>query len=1089
MKKVIISCAIAFVGLTASAVTPLWLRDVMISPDGKSIAFTYKGDIYTVPVSGGTATRLTTQPTYETSPVWSPDSKSIAFTSDRNGNFDIFIMPATGGTAKRLTTNSANEIPQTFTPDGKFVVFSASIQDPVKSVQFPSSRYTELYKVPLTGGRTEQITAAVVEMPSYSKDGSWMVYQDNKGMENEWRKHHTSSVTRDIWKYDIKAGTYTNLTNRGGEDRNPVLSEDNKTVYFLSERDGKSMNVYSFDISVPSKVTQITNFKTNPVRFLSRAANGTMAIGYDGEIYTIGTGNKVSKVNIDIVVDEVPQVDRISATPQSLSISPDGKQIAFTARGDVFVASVDYSSVKQITNTPEAESNVEWTPDGKTIAYTSQRNRQYNIFTAEMKHEDPYFSVATTIEEKPLFSTKDKVERFCPIYSPDGKKMAYIQDRDKIMIIDVKSGKSRQLTDGSLVPYKGTGFQFSWSPDGKWILTTIVDNMHAPYTDVAIINVESGEVHNLTQSGYTDANPRWALDGNAIIYQSECYGMRNQASWGSQDDIFAIFLNREAYDKFMLSEEDFEIYKDEQKKKEKTEKAEKEKADKDKKDKDKKSDKKDKSSDDKKDVKDIIVEFDNIDYRKVRLTEFSSNIVDMIMTKDGESLYFITSVDTSYDLWKVSLRKKETKIVSKKVGLAGLDMDKDGKIYLLGRSVKKLDPKSDKLTSISFSVKQDIDLAAEREFMFDYVKREEGARFYNTNMHGVDWEKMTESYRKFLPHINNNYDFAEMLSELLGELNVSHTGSRYYSTPAKTADRTASLGLLYDMSYTGDGLKVAEIIAGGPFDKSWTKLTAGAVITKINGTEINAETDQSALFNNIAGKKTLVTFKSASDGSTIDEVIVPISLGVQSNLMYERWIRKRAEDVERWSNGRLGYVHIAQMSDDSFRPMYSDVLGKYNEKEGIVIDIRNNGGGRMHEDIEVFFSGKKYLTQVARGKASCDMPSRRWNKPSIMVQCEACYSNAHGTPWVYKTMGLGKLVGMPVPGTMTSVNWVTMQDSSMIFGIPVIGYQLEDGSYLENKQLDPDVLVPVNPADVMAGEDAQLHKAVETLLHDLDSKK
>ena len=200
----------------------------------------------------------------------------------------------------------------------------------------------------------------------------------------------------------------------------------------------------------------------------------------------------------------------------------------------------------------------------------------------------------------------------------------------------------------------------------------------------------------------------------------------------------------------------------------------------------------------------------------------------------------------------------------------------DGKIYLLGRSVKKLDPKSDKLTSISFSAKQDIDLAAEREFMFDYVKREEGARFYNTNMHGVDWEKMTESYRKFLPHINNNYDFAEMLSELLGELNVSHTGSRYYSTPAKTADRTASLGLLYDMSYTGDGLKVAEIIAGGPFDKSWTKLTAGAVITKINGTEINAETDQSALFNNIAGKKTLVTFKSASDGSTIDEVIVPI---------------------------------------------------------------------------------------------------------------------------------------------------------------------------------------------------------------------
>ncbi len=1081
MKKVIIGSAFALAAFAVSAVTPLWLRDVKISPDGKSIAFTYKGDIYTVPVNGGTATRLTTQSTYETTPVWSPDSKSIAFRSDRNGNFDVFIMPAAGGSAKRLTTNSANEIPEAFTPDGKYVLFSASIQDPVKSVQFPSGRFTELYKVSVNGGKSEQVTAAVIEMPSLSKDGSWMVYQDNKGMEDEWRKHHTSSVTRDIWKYDIKAGKYTNLTNRGGEDRNPVLGEDDKTVYFLSERDGKSMNVYSFDIASPDKVTQLTNFKTNPVRFLSRASNGVMAFGYDGEIYTLSKDNKVSKVAIDIVVDETPQIDRINSKPQSLSVSPDGKQIAFTSRGDVFVASVDYSSVKQITHTPEAESHVCWSPDGKKLVYTSQRNNQLNIYTAEMKHDDPYFSVATTIEEKPLFSVKDKTERCCPEYSPDGKKIAYIQDRDKIMILDVASGKSRQLTDGSTVPYKTTpsGFAYSWSPDGKWILTEVVDRKHAPYTDVAIINVETGEIHNLTQSGYTDGNPRWALGGNAIIYQSECYGMRNHASWGSQDDVFAIFLNREAYDKFLLSEEDNEIYKEEQKKKDK---AEKEKSDNDK---DKKSEKKDNENK----VKDIVVELDNIDYRRVRLTDFSSNIADMIMTKDGETLYFITAVDTSYDLWKINLRKNETKQVSKKVGYAGLDMDKDGKIYLLGRSIKKLDPKSDKLTSISFSTKQDIDLAAERAFMFDYVTREEGARFYNTNMHGVDWEKMTDSYRKFLPHINNNYDFAEMLSEMLGELNVSHTGGRYYSTPAKTADNTASFGLLYDLTYTGEGLKVDEIITGGPFDKSWTKLTPGAIITKINGQEINSDSDHSAIFNNIAGKKTLVTFTLPADGSSVEEVIVPVTKGVERKLMYKRWVHKRAEDVDRWSNGRLGYVHIASMSDDSFRPIYADILGKYNDREGIVIDIRNNGGGRMHEDIEVLFSGKKYLTQVARGKASCDMPSRRWNKPSIMVQCEACYSNAHGTPWVYKHMGLGKLVGMPVPGTMTSVNWVTMQDDSLVFGIPMIGYQLEDGSYLENKQLEPDVLVPANPADVMAGEDAQLHKAVETLLKDLDSKK
>ncbi|MGM9800086.1 MAG: S41 family peptidase [Muribaculaceae bacterium] len=1084
MKKIFFSCAIALASLSASAITPLWLRNVKISPDGKNIAFTYKGDIYTVPVNGGSAVRLTSQPSYETSPIWSPDSKSIAFSSDRNGNFDIFIMPAQGGTAKRLTTHSANETPETFSHDGKYVLFSAAIQDPAKSVQFPYGGFTELYKVPVTGGKSQQVTAAVIEMPSIAKDGSWMVYQDNKGFENEWRKHHTSSVTRDIWRYDVKEGKYTNLTNRGGEDRNPIIGEDGKTIYFLSERDGKSMNVFSFDIANPAQVKQLTNFKTHPVRFLSRAENGVMAFTFDGEIYTLSAdGKKVAKVNIDVVVDDAPQMTRISTSPQSISVSPDGKQIAYTSRGDVFVASVEHSSVKQVTKTPEAESHLSWSSDGKKLAYTSERNNQWNIYTVEMKHEDPYFSVATTLDEKPLFSLNDKTERCRPQFSPDGKKMAYIQDRDKLMIMDIKSGKSRQLTDGSLVPYQGRGFSYYWSPDSKWILTEIVDNMHAPYTDIAVINTETGEVHNLTQSGYTDSNPRWVLDGNAIVYQSEIYGMRNHASWGSQEDIFIIFLNREAYDKFCLNEEDYEIYKEQQKNKDKADKK-----DKDTKDsKDPKEDKKEKVGDS--NVKDIVMEFDGIDNRRIRLTEFSSGIVDMIITKDGETLYYITSTDTSEDLWKTTLRKKETKMVSKKIGWGGFEMDKDGKIYVLGKNIKKLDSKSDKLTSVTVGTNQDIDLTAERDYMFEYVKREEGARFYNLNMHGVNWEKMTADYRKFMPHINNNYDFAELLSELLGELNVSHTGSSYRSRASKTADNTASFGLLYDLNYTGEGMKVDEIIAGGPFDKSWSKITPGCIITKVNGITLTADADHSAIFNNISGKKTLVTFISAADGSEIEEVIAPISIREERSLLYNRWVKNRAEDVKRWSNGRLGYVHIASMNDNSFRPIYSDILGKYNKCEGIVIDIRHNGGGRMHEDIEVLFSGKKYLTQVARGKASCDMPSRRWNKPSIMVQCEACYSNAHGTPWVYKHTGIGKLVGMPVPGTMTSVNWVTMQDSSMVFGIPVIGYQLEDGSYLENKQLEPDVLVPTNPTDIMNGEDAQLHKAVEVLLHDIDAEK
>jgi tricorn protease len=407
---------------------------------------------------------------------------------------------------------------------------------------------------------------------------------------------------------------------------------------------------------------------------------------------------------------------------------------------------------------------------------------------------------------------------------------------------------------------------------------------------------------------------------------------------------------------------------------------------------------------------------------------------------------------------------------------------------MMGSKMQKLDPKADKLTAISAKATQSIDLAAEREAMFDYVAVEEAARFYNVNMHGVDWPMMIEAYRKFLPHINNNYDFTEMLSELLGELNVSHTGSRYRGTSSSSDDRTASLGLLYDVNYSGNGLKVDEVLANGPFDKAASKIDVGSVITAVNGTAIDADTDMGELFNGIIGKKTLVEF-TTSGGEKVQEVVSPVGAARINSLLYDRWVKQRAADVAKWSNGRLGYVHIASMDDDSFRPMYADLLGKYANCEGVVIDIRWNGGGRMHEDIEVLFTGQKYLTQEIRGKDVCDMPSRRWNKPSIMLVAEPCYSNAHGTPWVYKHQNIGKVVGMPVPGTMTSVNWVTLQDSSMFFGIPVIGYRTAEGTYLENSELEPDVKVANSPNTIVTGEDTQLRTAVETLLRDIDKNK
>lgn len=1084
MKKLLTCLALSLVAASSYAATPLWLRDVQISPDGTEIAFCYKGDIYKVPANGGTATQLTTQASYECSPIWSPDSKQIAFASDRNGNFDLFVMSADGGAARRLTTHSASEIPSTFTTDGNYILFSASIQDPANSALFPTSAMTELYKVPVTGGRTEQVLGTPAEMVCFDKSGKTFLYQDRKGFEDEWRKHHTSSITRDLWLYDSENGKHTNLTAHAGEDRNPVFAPDGQTVYFLSERDGSTFNVYSFPISSPQSLKTVTHFKTHPVRFLSMGSNGTLCYTYDGEIYTQKQGDKPQKVKIDIIRDDQNTIADLNFSngATSATVSPDGKQVAFIVRGEVFVTSADYNTTKQITHTPAREAGLTFSPDNRTLAYASERNGNWELYMAKIaRKEEANFPNATAIEEEVLLPS-DKTERTYPQFSPDGKELAFIEDRNRLMVINLETKKVRQVTDGSTWFSTGGGFDYSWSPDGKWFTLEFIGNRHDPYSDIGMVSAQGGKIINLTNSGYTSGSPRWVLDGNAILFITERYGMRAHASWGSLNDVMLVFMNQDAYDKFRLSKEDYELQKELEKEQKNTTEA--------KKNDKKKGDNKEKSEEKKEEkVKDIVVELNNIEDRIVRLTPNSSDLGSAIITKDGETLYYLSAFEGGYDLWKMNLRKKDTKLLHKMdAGWANMEMDKDGKnLFLLGsNTMQKMGTDSESLKPISYQAHVKMDLAAERDYMFNHVYKQEQKRFYNLNMHGIDWDAMTKAYRKFLPHIDNNYDFAELLSEYLGELNVSHTGGRF--RPQLKGDATATLGLLYDWNHNGKGLLISEVVEKGPFDHARSKVKAGNIIEKIDGQEITPESDYSVLLNGKARKKTLVTLYNPQTKERWEEVVVPVSNGVMSDLLYARWVKQRAADVDKWSNGRLGYVHIESMGDDSFRSVYSDILGKYNNREGIVIDTRFNGGGRLHEDIEILFSGKKYFTQVVRGREACDMPSRRWNKPSIMVQCEANYSNAHGTPWVYSHQKIGKLVGMPVPGTMTSVSWETLQDPTLVFGIPVIGYRLPDGSYLENSQLEPDIKVANSPETVVKGEDTQLKAAVDELLKEIDGK-
>lgn len=1082
MKKLFLIALLA-VAFQLSA-QPLWMRHNVISPQGDKIAFCYKGDVYVVNAQGGKALQITTNAAYDGDPVWSPDGKQIAFATDRNGNFDIYLVSAEGGVAKRITTNSATEIPLAFSPDGKEIYFSAQIQKAAENVQFASGWITELYKVSIEGGRPEQVVAVPVSSMSFDKDGKSFLYYDRKGSENIWRKHHTSSVARDVVYYNAKKKTHTILTANVGEDRDPRYLPGFKDVVFLSERNNGSFNVYKAPANNLEQVEEVTHFKTHPVRFLSVANNGLLCYGYMGEIYTQRIGGEPQKVNIEIVNDQAEEqlVKQDFKGAGSFALSSDGKLIAFVSRGEVFVTGVDeYATTKQITHTPQAERSPSFSKDGRTLVYASERDGYWNLYQATIVRKDDYnFAYATLIDEKPLFDN-DGIERSNPDYSPDGKEIAFVENRNVLKVYNIESKKVRQITDGTQ-HYGSIGYE--WSPDGKWFAITLITHMRDPYSDVAIVSASGDmKIYNITESAYFDDDPQWVLDGNAILYNSDRYGMRSHASWGSQRDVFIAFLNQEAFDKFRLNKEEYALLKEQEKGKKDDKKDEPKKEEKSDKKKDGPSTGSGTEKDDKpKESKKIEVDLEHLQDRVIRLTPMSSNLSGMALSKDGEKLYFMTSFEKGYDLWEMDVREKSMKI-TKKMGQGGAHLVvKDDNIFLLsGGNLQKVD-KGGKSTPIKFDATMELDLAAEREYMFNHVFLQTEKRFFMKDHHGVDLDMMKEAYQPFLAHINNNYDFSEMLSEILGELNVSHTGSGYRPS-SRGGDATAEFGVLLDLDYKGDGLKIAEVVEGGPFDKKNSKVKAGSIIQKIDGVEITKGMDYYPLLNNKRDKTVLVTVSDG--GKTWDETVKPISHGAMNELLYNRWVKHNEETVEKLSNGRLGYVHIRSMGDASYRDVYSQILGKYNLCDGIVIDTRFNGGGRLHEDIEILFSGEKYLEQVVNDSVACVMPSRRYNKPSVMIIGEANYSNAHGTPWVYKYKKMGSLVGMPVPGTMSSVTWETLQDPSLYFGLPVVGYRTEQGNWLENTQLEPDVKVRNTPEKMAEGVDEQLEAAVRELLKEV----
>ena len=1074
-QTIFLALLLASVPMNAQDESPLWLRKSCISPDGKTIAFSYKGDIFTIPQEGGEALQITSHAAYDGDPRWTADSRHIVFASYREGSRDLFITSAKGGKVRRLTDFPGGENLMAVLPDGT-VLFSASIETDKDFRGFPG--YPQIYATNLEGVRPWMVTPLPMGNISVRPDGT-VLYEDIKGVEDSFRKHHTSSVTRDIWLYEAAeltkkeardregrmmidaSGRFTRLSRFAGEDRNPVWAPSGQEYFYLSEADG-TLNVYKASLRDGDKPVQLTFFRQNPVRYLSVADDGTLCFSQNGQLYTMKEGGEPVLLPVSITADNGDAATSLSLAmsgASSLAISPDGKEVAVISRGDVYVTTVELERTARITNTPCQERDLSFSSDGRTLYYASERDGCWSIFKSSLTDKkDRFFTFCTGFKEERV--TEPGQTCFQPVVSPDGKWLAFLRDRSELVIKKTDGGKEKSLHKGINYSYIDGDLEFSWSPDSRYILTTWQADGGWNNENVAVIDIESGEIRDLTRSGYSDDSGRFAMGGKVMTWRSDRAGYRSHGSWGAEKDIYAMFFDARTYGDFIRPEE--------------FEKEEKFLIEGD-----KKAEKKEEKDSLKAEKARFVPDFENLEDRTVRLTPYSGRIGDHYLSKDGKKLYY-----TMNDGKETNLYVLETKTRSLKVAQSGtsgaLVPSKDEKyLFVLSYSgkISRIDVASGSKKSVSFKGWYEYDTVKEREYIFEHIWKQVEDKFYDKDFTGVDWKACHDNYRRFLPHINNNFDFSEMLSEMLGELNASHTGCRYYTTPKYNF---GMLGVIYDDGWKGDGLKIAEVLPGSPLKMMDPEIQAGDVILSVNGKEIRRDEGWYKHFTAM-GKRKLTLGIRKKNGKT--EELYLAAAASEREMLYRRWVRRNEEQVRKLSGGKIGYVHVREMNSASFRQVYSKLLGEYKTCDAVVVDTRFNGGGWLHDDLATLLGGKEYMHFTPRGQYIGKDPYNKWTKPSCVLIGEANYSDASMFPYIYQALGLGKLVGAPVAGTGTAVWWEYQVDESLLFGIPqVTSIGLKDGRPLENLQVEPDIPVYNDPASLLRGEDRQIEAAVKYLM-------
>lgn len=1055
-------------------------RHPSVSPDGQAIAFSYGGDIWTVPVAGGRAVHLTVHPSYEFNPRWSPDGNWIAYNSEREGPEDIYIISAKGGQSRRLTYLDVDSRVCGWTPDSKNLIFSSRRDD-----QYPD--YSMLYQIPFAGGTPFALMEAFGTQGAISPDGKLLAYSDN-GVQ-WWRKRFRGSDASNIWYYELSTGKYVAITDtvekRTGEDYRMSSSSNamwgaNGALYIVSDRDGTS-NIWKRNSK--GIWSQITTFVEDGIRFPSISANGrVIAFEQDLDIYTITDDGKPVKLTAIAPIDN-PESSPIRTTYNSnadrIAFGSDGKSLFFEVRGEVFAGrivddeeSAARGSANSLSgNNPARDGDFIVSPKGDSLIFVSDRagNRDlYLVYSDNPEVKELARSRSLKIEQL----TENKAEDHRPRWSPDGRNIAFVRGKGDLIIFDLEKKKERVLLEGWSM------LQYGWSPDGKWITFAREDDEYN--SDVFIVPAEGGIPINISRHPDEDDFPVWSDDGRKLGFKSK----RRNNNW----DMYFVFLRLSDHQK---SDADWaeESFAEGLKKSDDD-------SDKDK-DKDKKNDK-DKKKDKKADLVEVVVDTTEI-YRRIRtVTSLPGEEGKFAISPDGKSFAFVSDYEGESDIYGIKWTGKDIeRLTTGGKNPKWIEYSSDGKnIRFLDNSGKASSVKSDggKVKNYPFDAVVMVDVLAEREQKFGEVWRTLNDQYYDPNFHGQDWKALSEKYRAKIPAASTEEDYGDIVRMMIGELNSSHSG--YNSPRVGKNHNVGSLGLDFDRSYSSDGMLISHVLQYGACDRGDVHLKPGDILLAINGTVIKENTNIHQLLDYQVNEQTELTIRTGK--KEIKVYVRPQGRYSLGYLRYDEWVKERRELVEELSDGKLGYMHIRGMGDQSLQRFEAQLFSVGSGKDALVIDVRNNGGGSITDQLLAMLQVKRHAVTYPRdggpGYPQGRLPLYSWVKPIIVLCNEHSFSNAEIFSHAIKTLGRGKLVGIPTPGGVISTGWERLLDGSS-FRLPLRGWYF--GTDLErdaNRNMEgngavPDIIVPIAPGQIEAEEDIQLETAVRNLIQSLKEGK